>query len=89
MDVKVRFRFNTLTGEVELFEVTDIGTRRLSEAEHNQHHDQIATELGNVIERHPRISEVFADGGETNDEIVTEESPVSSSTETDQQTQVE
>ncbi|MGK7877962.1 MAG: hypothetical protein AB4426_33040 [Xenococcaceae cyanobacterium] len=55
----MRFRFNKVTGEVEVFEVTDEGTMRLSEAEHNRQHDLIAAELGNVIERNPRIMEVF------------------------------
>ncbi len=59
MDVKVRFRFNKITGEVEVFEVTDEGTTRLPEAEHNREHDRIAAELGNVIERNPRVVEVF------------------------------
>ncbi|MEH2368494.1 hypothetical protein [Nostoc sp.] len=59
MDVKVRFRFNQVTGEVEIFEVTDEGTMRLSEAEHNREHDRIAAELGNIIERNPQIMEAF------------------------------
>lgn len=59
MDVKVRFRFNQVTGEVEVFEVTDEGTMRLPEAEHNREHDRIAAELGNIIERNPRIMEVY------------------------------
>ncbi|AFZ01319.1 hypothetical protein [Calothrix sp. PCC 6303] len=57
MDAKVRFRFNQLTGEVEIFEVSDEGTMRLPEAEHNGEHDRIAAELGNIIERNPRITE--------------------------------
>ncbi len=61
MDVKVRFRFNQITGEVEIFEVTDEGIMRLSEAEHNREHDRIAAELGNLIERNPQIMEVFSD----------------------------
>lgn len=61
MDVKVRFRFNQITGEVEIFEVTDEGIMRLSEAEHNREHDRIAAELGNLIERNPQIMEAFSD----------------------------
>ena len=59
MDVRVRFRLNKATGEVEMFEVADDGPMRTSEAEHNREHDRIATELGRVIERNPRIDEVF------------------------------
>ena len=44
MDVKVRFRFNQITGEVEIFEVTDEGIMVLSEAEHNREHDRIAAD---------------------------------------------
>lgn len=59
MELKVRFRFNTVTGEVEEFEVADEGPMRLSEAEHNREHDRIAAEVGNVIERNPRVDEVL------------------------------
>jgi hypothetical protein len=62
MDVRIRFRFNKLTGEVEEFQVTDIGEMRLSEAEHNREHDRITSEVGNVIERNPRITEIFPNG---------------------------
>jgi hypothetical protein len=58
MEIKVRFRFNKATGEVELFEVDDVGPMRLPEAEHNREHDRIASQLGNVIERNPRVMEV-------------------------------
>ncbi len=42
MDVKVRFRFNKTTGEVEIFEIADQGNQSLPEAEHNREHDRIA-----------------------------------------------
>ncbi len=55
MDVKVRFRFNKLTGEVELFEVDqDSG---LPNEEHNRSHDRLASELGALLDAHPRILE--------------------------------
>ncbi|OUL34963.1 hypothetical protein BV372_12715 [Nostoc sp. T09] len=72
MDVKVRFRFNQVTGEVEIFEVTDEGTMRLSEAEHNREHDRIAAELGNIIERNPHIVEAFP-GLATDSEVILEQ----------------
>ncbi|AOY78731.1 hypothetical protein BJP36_01325 [Moorena producens JHB] len=59
MDVKVIFRFNKVTGEVEIFQVDDQGRMSLPEAEHNREHDRIAAELGNIIERNPQIMEVF------------------------------
>jgi hypothetical protein len=60
MDVKVRFRFNQVTGEVEVFEVIDEGGMLSSEAEHNREHDRIAAELGNIVERNPQVMEIFA-----------------------------
>jgi hypothetical protein len=59
MEVKVRFRFNKMTGEVELFQVDDEGTMRLPEAQHNREHERIAAEVGNVIEQNPRVEELF------------------------------
>jgi hypothetical protein len=55
MDVKVRFRFNKLTGEVELFEVDQ--ESGLPNEEHNRGHDKLASELGALLDRHPRILE--------------------------------
>lgn len=59
MDVRVRLRINKVTGEVEQFEVDDVGTMRLPEAEHNRQHDRIAADLGNVLERNSHVFEVF------------------------------
>ena len=56
MQVKVRFRFNKLTGEVEEFQVDQDST--LSAVEHDREHDRIAAEIGRVIERDPRVDEV-------------------------------
>lgn len=56
MEVKVRFRVNKATGEVEIFEVDDLDST-LPEAEHNREHDRIAAELGAVIERRARVTE--------------------------------
>ncbi len=56
MDVKVRFRFNKATGEVEMFQVDDQGSR-LPEAEHNREHDRVAREIGSLVERNPLITE--------------------------------
>lgn len=53
MPVRVRFRLNKLTGEVEEFLVDD-QDQNLSEAEH----DRIAAEVGRVLARRPLIHEV-------------------------------
>lgn len=73
MDVKVRFRFNQVTGEVEVFEVTDEGIMLLPEAEHNREHDRLAAELGNIIERNPLVMEIFGNSGQTNRELIPEQ----------------
>ncbi|MBD0421490.1 hypothetical protein H0H10_20410 [Streptomyces sp. TRM S81-3] len=56
MRVRVRFRFNTETGEVELFQVDDIGGG--SGAGHDAEHDRISAELGAVLARRPDVEEV-------------------------------
>jgi hypothetical protein len=58
MKVRVKLRFNKLTGEVEEFMVDD-EEQRLPEAEHNREHDRIAAEIGGVLEQHPRVREVL------------------------------
>jgi hypothetical protein len=57
MRVRVRFRFNTDTGEVELFQVDDIGDG--FGAEHDAEHDRISAELGAVLARRPDVEEVM------------------------------
>ncbi len=64
MDVKVRFRFNKKSGEVEMFEVDHEGPKNQSEAEHNREHDRIAAELGRVIERNPHVTEILPGSGQ-------------------------
>jgi hypothetical protein len=57
MRVKVRFRFNALTGEVEAFEVDDMhdGPRL---ADHDARHERTATELASLVEENALIDEV-------------------------------
>ena len=57
MDVRIRFRFNKATGQVEAFEIDDENST-LPSAEHNREHDRIAAEIGRVIERNPHVIEV-------------------------------
>jgi hypothetical protein len=57
MRVKVRFRFNAATGEVEAFEVDDLhdGPRL---ADHDARHDRAAADVARVIEANALIEEV-------------------------------
>lgn len=57
MRVKVRFRFNAVTGEVEAFEVDDLrdGPRL---ADHDARHDRAAAEVARVVEVNALIEEV-------------------------------
>ncbi len=62
MKVRVKLRFNKLTGEVEEFLVEDRDLPYLPEAEHNREHDRVAADIGHVLERHPRVTEVMPEG---------------------------
>ena len=57
MRVKVRFRFNSVTGEVEAFDVDDMhdGPRL---ADHDARHERAAAEVGRVVEANALIEEV-------------------------------
>ena len=57
MRVKVRFRFNSVTGEVEAFDVDDMrdGPRL---ADHDARHDRAAAEVARVVEANALIEEV-------------------------------
>jgi hypothetical protein len=60
MEVKVRFRFNKATGEVEVFQIEDQGSGLQAE-EHNREHDRIAAEVGGIVERNPHVTQVLPD----------------------------
>ncbi|MHB9858292.1 hypothetical protein [Streptomyces sp. YIM S03343] len=57
MRVRVEFRYNAETGEVELFQVDDIG-RTTRVQDHDAAHEQIAFDLGQVLDRRPGVEEV-------------------------------
>ncbi len=61
MDVKVRFRFNKQSGEVEHFEVDQDST--LPSVEHEREHDRLAAEIGALLERLPRVTELLPGAG--------------------------
>lgn len=56
MRVRVNFRVNAETGEVEEFLIEDISTE--AEPEHDATHDRIALEVGRVVERRPAPQQV-------------------------------
>ncbi len=53
MSVKIRFRFNKLTGEVEQFLVEQ--ERELPAAEHDASHEEVAGAVGRLIDRFPAV----------------------------------
>jgi hypothetical protein len=57
MRVKVRFRFNSVTGEVEAFDVDDLhdGPRL---ADHEARHDRAAADVARIVEANALIEEV-------------------------------
>jgi FtsH ternary system domain X3 len=60
MRVRVEFRYNAETGEVELFQVDDIGrTTRIED--HDATHDDIAYAIGRVLDRRPGVAEAVPD----------------------------
>ena len=63
MRVRVNFRVNTETGEVEEFLIEDISTEPEAEDEHNAVHDRIAYAVGKVVARRPAPQQVV-DGPE-------------------------
>ncbi|MEU8030079.1 hypothetical protein [Streptomyces sp. NPDC049099] len=57
MRVRVEFRYNAETGEVELFQVDDIGRTTRTE-DHDATHEEIACAIGRVLDRRPVAEEV-------------------------------
>jgi FtsH ternary system domain X3 len=57
MRVKVRFRYNSVTGEVETFDVADMhdGPRL---ADHDARHDRATADIARVVEANALIEEV-------------------------------
>jgi hypothetical protein len=56
MRVRVRFRYRAETGEVELYEVEDIG-QGPREADHDARHDRAAAALARLVEDNALIEE--------------------------------
>ena len=77
MRVKVRFRFNAVTGEVEAFEVDDMhdGPRL---ADHDARHDRATAEVARVVEVNALIEEIPPGAGP----VTTETTRTPTATET-------
>jgi hypothetical protein len=58
MRIRVNFRFNSDTGEVETLLVEDIDSRAPA-ADHDPRHDQAAAEVGRVIEQHALVEQIL------------------------------
>lgn len=56
MRVRVRFRFNFETGEVERFQVDDLGGG--GGRTHDAEHDRVSSDIGSVLANQPEIDEV-------------------------------
>lgn len=61
MRVRVSLRINAETGEVELFQVDDLGAAREGE-EHDAVHDEIAHRVGRVLDPRPLVEEELSAG---------------------------
>ncbi len=59
MRVRVRFRFDPETGEVQTFLVEDVD-HRAPTAGHDARHDRAAAEVGRVIEQHAVVEQLPA-----------------------------
>jgi hypothetical protein len=59
MRVRVRFRYNSRTGEVEMFTVEAVDAD-VSTADHDRRHDAATTEIAGVVDRHPLIDEIVS-----------------------------
>jgi hypothetical protein len=58
--VRVRFRFNSRTGEVETFTVDDLPDGQRA-PDHDDRHDAVTADVGRVVDPHPRITEDATD----------------------------
>ncbi len=56
MRVRVRFRYNSDTGEVEMFIVEALGAD-VSDADHDRRHDAATAEVAGIVDRNPLIDE--------------------------------
>lgn len=62
MRVRVRFRFDAATGEVETFVVEDVGEASTSDVGHDAVHDRVTADVARVIEQHALFEQFVPDG---------------------------
>lgn len=62
MRIRVRFRFNADTGEIETFLVEDVDSRAPA-ADHDARHDRTAAEVGRLIEQHALVEQLPGGAG--------------------------
>jgi len=60
MRVRVRFRMNVVTGEVQEFLIEDVSTEPV--AEHDAEHDRIARKIGGIVVRRPAPEQIMLTG---------------------------
>lgn len=60
MRVRVRFRYRADTGQVELYEVEEVGSGPRA-ADHDARHDGVAAALARLVEDNALIEEVHGD----------------------------
>jgi hypothetical protein len=58
MKLRVRFRFNKATGEVETFQIEDQG-QSPQQPEHDRRHEAKSAEIARVLERYPQVRELL------------------------------
>lgn len=77
MRVQVTFRLNVETGEVEVFQVDDLGGT-VTAPDHDAVHDDIAHRIGRTLDPRPDVEEVLpaAPGVPLPPELLTDDSEV-------------
>ena len=71
MRVRIRFRYRSDTGEVEMFQVDDL-QEGLPNPDHDARHDAAAIDVARVVEAHPMVTEVVGDRPEPARETASE-----------------
>jgi FtsH ternary system domain X3 len=73
--VRVRFRYNAETGDVETFVVEDLGGAERA-ADHDARHDRVSADVARVVERDALIEEVLPGREPVHEEMLPGREPV-------------
>jgi hypothetical protein len=73
--VRVRFRYNAETGDVETFVVEDLGGAERA-VDHDARHDRITADVAGVVERDALIEEVLPGREPVHEQMLTGREPV-------------